>query len=439
MFKDSFSHYIVSMFRFILAILCWVLLLSSGYSKPRAIIHIGPSKTGSTTIQGAITHIRHELESAGWYPLSKTDGDVTHARPDVDHAFVNFKEKKPDKSTFFRDALAAGRNVIVSAEYLGSKDARDLAIYADVVRDFDTTVVMYYRDFLSRQLSYHYQVGKYDSFLDFLTSEDMAALPVNVGADGYFKRVPLWSRLGREEGEADNKVVLVDFNGAANSGKSFAEVFFCTATGIICGNPKLEQNVRSNPSHQSAHAHKVVQHMFAAYSHSRGCSVRAEEFDPEVPSIGFSPADEMHKQQQQQEQLHGDHKGHKKKREEGEVPDSIVPRTKRDLAHLVLYSQLLDGEVRRQFESLMVLGDVKANMEASAAHATLEEVDKYRMAMSPFWLGRFEEDMRRQVKERAERGEGTTECLDRAVVKVDGTTAPLGTTKSDAARSRRLR
>jgi hypothetical protein len=338
-----------------LVILLWSLCMEA-FGKPLLIVHIGPSKTASTTIQNSISQNMKKVKAAGWLPLgSENGGGVIHGRLDVDRAFRDFNQKK--SGNFFQTALEGNQNVIVSCEYLGSAEALSMDLYNEVLEAFDTTVVMFYRDFLSIQISLHYQRRSLDSLTDFLTNPaELHSSPVVIGVGGYFERMEAWNRF--------EKMTILDFNGMVAKGVSFQYVFFCEILHIreICDDEEYKVNHISNPTTDSRIddvRKSRVADLFHSFAFSRGCKCDFEAFKKDIDL-------------------------------------SFVPMHKQDLSHLVLYSKLLDQEFRRKYKVTMY-SDPEATVRAIENHLDYEDVDTQRILLDEAWHRKFEDALKSQV------------------------------------------
>ena len=97
-------------------------------SKPRAIVHIGPSKTGSTSIQNGMDKIKPtEFEALGWY-LLLLGGHQLHSGVTLVKAFEDYNNKVP--GNFLQESIDNNHDILLSCEKLGTKDMKELKLYS---------------------------------------------------------------------------------------------------------------------------------------------------------------------------------------------------------------------------------------------------------------------------------------------------------------------
>eukprot|EP00928_Gymnodinium_smaydae_P094174 TRINITY_DN7870_c0_g1_i1.p1 TRINITY_DN7870_c0_g1~~TRINITY_DN7870_c0_g1_i1.p1 ORF type:complete len:359 (+),score=21.26 TRINITY_DN7870_c0_g1_i1:87-1163(+) len=138
-------------------------------SRPKAIVHVGPHKTGSTSLQNTLFRHRRTLASDGFavYPDSYSGGPksrfplllrevgyCTVFRPvlsalSCDYALSHFR-------SFLEGAQRANRDVVLSSEYFGMSDL-NVSVLADALRGFDTTIVVIHRPYFEWISSVHSQ------------------------------------------------------------------------------------------------------------------------------------------------------------------------------------------------------------------------------------------------------------------------------------------
>lgn len=323
-------------------------------AKPQLIVHIGPSKTASTTIQNAINDHRRRVTAAGWLPLG-TDHNLFHQRSDVDRAFRDYNDKR--EGNFFQAALDESQNVIISCEYLGSVQATGMEFYNPVLEAFDTTVVMFYRDFLSIEISLHYQRRTPDSLLQFITDpQELRTGPVIIGTGGYFERMDAWNRF--------EKMIVLDYNGMVAKEASFQYAMFCNVLAIqeMCDDEALKkENHVANPTTTSRIDElriARVAELFHSFARTRGCQADFESFKKEIDL-------------------------------------SDVPLHKLDLSHLAQYSKLLDRAFRSQYE-VTLFSDPEATLTAIESHVNYEDIDVQAMLLDEGWHRKFEDELKFQ-------------------------------------------
>jgi len=317
-------------------------------------VYLFVSIVASTTIQNVMKEHIKKVKAAGWLPLG-AENSIFHGRMEVDHSFREFNDKK--EGNFFQSAIDNNQNVVVSCEYLGSAEAAGMDFYSKVLEEFDTTIVMFYRDFLSIEVSLHYQRRSLESLVEFLTNpKELSTSPVVIGTGGYFERMEAWNRF--------DKMIILDFNGMVAKEVSFQYTFFCDIMHIqdICDDEDFKVNKVSNPTTDSrvddVHRARVAD-LFHSFASSRGCRSDAEAFKKDIDLV-------------------------------------TVPMRRVDLSHLVQYSVLLDQEFRRRFE-VSLYSDPPASVRATENHRDFVELDSQRILLDEGWHRKFEDALKFQV------------------------------------------
>jgi hypothetical protein len=244
-------------------------------SKPRAILHIGPHKVASSYIQAKLCEERDLLESIGFtVPIAKTcekcqakhfAGVAAQLRGSMPKA-----EKfgcSPDPVADLKEALkSTNGSIILSSEgfdLLGDDAVGELA---DILSDYKTTIVMYYRLKLEHIVSYFTQIQRSRnspmSFLDFIwkivSSIDPDAGPNDpvTGLNGLcYKR--LFESYGRHFGEENLSIIY--YNGLKDADLDPWEVLMKEVLSYkeytLPEQGVQRKNVSPNPFHLSMAAH----------------------------------------------------------------------------------------------------------------------------------------------------------------------------------------
>lgn len=141
-------------------------------SPPRCVLHVGPHKTGSTTLQQALGRDSTRLmmlSSDGWqYPLTLPGpfafGDVKNPA-NLALYLRGFKDADPLVWPTFERWLAdrseAQENVLITSEEFDDSDV-NISLLAAALRPFATTVVMSHRPFYSWLPSVHRELCNAD-------------------------------------------------------------------------------------------------------------------------------------------------------------------------------------------------------------------------------------------------------------------------------------
>lgn len=338
--------------------------------KPQLIVHIGPSKTASTTLQGSLNDYHDQIVSAGYHFLSKNKG-IIHNRVEIDKAFNEFYEHIPNN--FFQDAIDNNFNVIISCEYLGSKKIDDMLLYENVFNHFNTTIVMFYRDFISTQISLHYQRRSLDTLLFYISDpQELKLNPITIGANGYLERMKSWNRF--------DKMIIIDFNGLLAASVSFQYVFICQILNISCNDSSLLINKINNPT-TIARINDLdklkVGELFKLFCDQRGCNCNVIMFQKELNH-------------------------------------TEIPKVSINLSHLIKYSNLLDDEFRNLYKPLILYNNKTATLEKLKKYEVFEEVDiKNILFNNNKWYKKFDETLKKQLKLEIAKCHGKSiDCFD---------------------------
>lgn len=167
--------------------------------KPMLIMHVGPIKTASTSLQDALTIYHKFLESDNYYYLGKVNkeyADNFRGREDVyrpfiygcfwgDDGSVEFTQKCDKEQQLFtdilRDHLHAGHNVIMSDESMGRDlSEREWALLKQTFAGFDVKVVVAYRRYHEWLVSFYkhlFRDFKYHKYMKEFSDNGGARIP----------------------------------------------------------------------------------------------------------------------------------------------------------------------------------------------------------------------------------------------------------------------
>ena len=270
-----------------------------------------------------------------------------HTGNEIKREFKLFDENKENNNDFFRNALNNNENILISCEKLGSLE--DIELYTHVLQYFNTTIIMFYRDFLSIHISYYYQQRMTKTLVEYLTSEEIHSKTITSGIGGYNKRISLWNKVG--------VLVIPDYNGLAASKVSLQYVFLCDIAGIACLS-KLRHNEVYNPTNIEHVREQTIHRLFSAYANARGCKVDFKHISIDVRDI---------------------------------------PLIQRDLSHFIEYSNLLDEQFRERYGSLMMYSNTNATRIATAKHRIFEDIDIPLLLLNPIWQDRLNKWMDKEI------------------------------------------
>lgn len=144
-------------------------LPSSNSKQSRAVIHMGPHKTGSTTLQSFTYKYKKNLKEDGYYlPFDWIDPPIRGVGPNqVRFTECFFKKKKTGRHGCVPELVLAGiqigaegKNMLVSSETMDRLDDYNL-LTAYLKGAFDEVqIVLFYRRYFEWIVSMHNQVNK---------------------------------------------------------------------------------------------------------------------------------------------------------------------------------------------------------------------------------------------------------------------------------------
>jgi len=175
--------------------------LNEGGAKPECILHVGPHKTGTTSLQTLLARKAAMLQSDGWNQppdlpaghFSKSHGrSLAKNMADValflQEGSPNMEEPVWRGFVSWVQARARNReNIVLSSEEF-DRESVNISLLASVLTEFKTTVVIGYRPFLEWVPSVHRQISGKNDGVDVLSrwlTPDMATTMGTIGADGY--------------------------------------------------------------------------------------------------------------------------------------------------------------------------------------------------------------------------------------------------------------
>ncbi|GFH46293.1 hypothetical protein CTEN210_02767 [Chaetoceros tenuissimus] len=238
-------------------------------SKIRAIVHMGPHKTGTSSIQDASKKFQNELLKDGYempWAIAIEDPNVRNRKPNAwirqAHNQVRFakcfipQEKSENKFPCIEDLLSAGheiakkrRNVLISTEFFDEIDPAGIDKLMTYLSPWDEVkIVIYYRHFYSWIYSDYNQLVKDQklrdqNFVDFIQKNPLFAKHMNMT-----HAAPLIKRL-KASGIRDDDIIIINMHDKNLGGP--VESFYChdtINTPNTCEAVRNEKEIASNGS-----------------------------------------------------------------------------------------------------------------------------------------------------------------------------------------------
>ena len=148
---------------------------------PRAVVHIGPHKTGSSSIQEAMCRNEEFLRAHGWVlPICRHCGPCSakvfvHIPSEIRPESVSNSRRTPGCDLpCTRDAILAQQNasIFLSSEELDKLHVAGVQVLAGLLANFSVTVVAFQRDKLATVASIYTEISKGsldpNSFFDYI-------------------------------------------------------------------------------------------------------------------------------------------------------------------------------------------------------------------------------------------------------------------------------
>ena len=238
-------------------------------TKIRAIVHMGPHKTGTSSIQDASKKFQNELLKDGYempWTIAIEDPNVRNRKPNAwirqAHNQVRFakcfipQEKSENKFPCIEDLLSAGHeiakkreNVLISTEFFDEIDAAGIDKLMTYLSRWDEVkIVIYYRHFYSWIYSDYNQLVKDQklrdqNFVDFIQNNPLFTKHMNMT-----HAAPLIKRL-KASGIRDDDIIIINMHDKSLGGP--VESFYChdtIKTPKTCESVRNEKQIASNGS-----------------------------------------------------------------------------------------------------------------------------------------------------------------------------------------------
>mmetsp|Transcript_26127 Transcript_26127/g.57860 ORF Transcript_26127/g.57860 Transcript_26127/m.57860 type:complete len:147 (+) Transcript_26127:135-575(+) len=118
--------------------------------KPKATLHIGPHKTGTTSVQ-------HMLEVAMKHGgMNENTYWLAHGKVVQFSRNVSLSAETAKMARILAKSLKRGRNVLLSTENFAFMRPKSILRLKDMLQGFDVTVLAVYREYISHLISFHF-------------------------------------------------------------------------------------------------------------------------------------------------------------------------------------------------------------------------------------------------------------------------------------------
>ncbi|KAJ1439322.1 hypothetical protein B484DRAFT_391853 [Ochromonadaceae sp. CCMP2298] len=349
-------------------VLCWPSLTEAEKAAedaemPRAIIHIGPHKTATTSLQAMLTTANSianmQAENTYWVKQAEVKHfslDLSQVSPDSD-AVAQIQKM----GRFFNESLELSRNVVLSTESFVWMIPQKIQQLKDMLQGFDVTIVAVYREYLSHMLSFHAEqnkvfTGKFTPLSKYLL-ERMDYAQTESGRD-YVTLLGHWRQVFGKDA-----LKIVDYYGAIAAGKSVPHVVLCEVGGVLCGMEEAAHATHTNVSPGSLAEQQLFTH-FLQFIGTQGTLVQCQP----PPADYFVHTDLVNLFLKECEKKPG-------------TPTLFILAS--NLTALVEHSVAWDTTIRDIFGD-MVYANASANLQ-SALSAHVQEVDFDKLLLRNDW------------------------------------------------------
>ena len=171
---------------------------------PRAIVHVGPHKVGSTSLQAALQQHRDEFArdnfdllpdrfESGFFDGPKSGANVANCLSGKPRGATNCTRVLDQLGRFLDHARRAKRGVILSSEEFDRPDM-DMPALATALRGFETTIVVMHRPYFEWLQSYYSELHPSMSLEEFASADRIVgAAAGEAGRDQYCTSARLYN------------------------------------------------------------------------------------------------------------------------------------------------------------------------------------------------------------------------------------------------------
>ena len=343
------------------------------------MLHVGPSKTATTYLQGVIYNHKAALQRENFYwPDTEVvlGEEVSSKLFEKSHAYLakhlltagersDLNVSKQIKH-FFHEARNFKRNIIIFEETLGHPSDKAVRYMAEMFVGFEVTVLMNYRSFISHIISLYIFRVKDSIFMRNIVPSFGSFLHKTL--DDLFSDISyLFDKYASVFGQQNVKII--DYDGVLATGKTLTHVFFCDVLKVLC-----DQVDRDELIHEKTRTENIT----AAASHNLTNIQLNFVFDQFMQARNCLLTDFY--------RLKLDRKG---------IWQCPPPVISSNLTYLKRLSSTMDVDLRRKYHSNILYGNRTAVLQ-SLQKLSLVEVDTFR-AMNDIMILREMDDKAKKV------------------------------------------
>lgn len=139
------------------------------HAKPKALVHVGSFKTATTWLQSLLfAFLAKGLIKENYHPVLLTEREKhSYQNADLAHCLFRTSPMCVEILEQYKQELlshsAAGHNVYLSSEMFSAAKL-DIPLLFELLKDFDISIILVYRDYLHQFESFHNQIYKTGQF-----------------------------------------------------------------------------------------------------------------------------------------------------------------------------------------------------------------------------------------------------------------------------------
>ncbi|KAJ1411201.1 hypothetical protein B484DRAFT_482666 [Ochromonadaceae sp. CCMP2298] len=346
-------------------VLCWLSpteaqKAAEDAEMPRAIIHIGPHKTATTSVQAMLTSAEKRMQADNTY--WPAHGEVVQFSRSLSEVSNQGFDSVTQMGRFINESRSHGRNVILSTENFIKMPPHKISVLKDMLQGFDVTIIAVYREYISHMISFHYQENRWYNGHHEPISQYIMGLDFTDRGRDYMSLLGDWGQVFGKDA-----LKIVDYYGAIAAGKSVPRVVLCEAADVLC-------DAEEGDSHANVGDSLEPTQVFTEF-----CKFTARQ-----PGAWESCQSPIHSEKNENMYFHSmgrtweptDLVAFFRKAFETRPPQlHKLPTVNSKLTYLVEHSSAMDATLREGYGENILYSNASANLQHAQNSIHVEEVD----------------------------------------------------------------